>query len=187
MKFCRYICAATSIGAVHFLNPETFEVIKIWQAHPTEVHDMDAHNNYLVTCGKAPRLYGPQMLEHFAKVYDLQKLQQLSPVNFPGGAAFVRIVPKLSTTAIIATQTGRLQVVDLMNPDTVNLHQADVACIRTLTLAPSGSAWAMLDQDNTIRLWGGSREKLRFAEHPNPTEFADEISPMPPMGLDSDL
>ena len=187
MKFCRYICAATNTGFVNFLNPETFQVIKTWHAHASEVHDMDAHNNYLVTCGKAPRHFGPQMFEHFAKVYDLQKLQQLSPINFPGGAAFVRIVPKLSTTAVIATQAGRLQVVDLMNPDTVNLHQADVACIRNLTLAPSGSVWAMLDQDNAIRLWGGSRENLRYAENPSPTEFADDVPPVPSMSIDSDL
>ena len=187
MKLCRYICAATNTGAVHFLNPETFDLIKTWQAHHSEIHDMDAHSNYLVTCGKAPRPYGPQSLEHFAKVYDIQKLQQLSPINFPGGAAFIRIVPKLSTTAVIATQTGRLQVVDLMNPDTVNLHQADVAFIRTLILAPSGSVWAMLDQDNNIRLWGGSREKMRYAENPNPTEFADDARPVTFMGFDSDL
>lgn len=188
MRNSQYICAGTTSGAVNFLDPNDFRVVKTWQAHAASIHDMDANKNYLVTCGWSNRPHGPPALDHYAQVFDLKRLAQLPPIPFPGGAAFIKIVPTMSTTSVVAAQTGRLQVVDLMNPDTVNLHQANVSgYITNLILAPSGSAWAVVDQDNFVHLWGGSREKLRYTNVNNPIEFADEVCHLPHMALESDL
>ncbi|KAL9029431.1 MAG: hypothetical protein Q9196_002325 [Gyalolechia fulgens] len=189
MRFCRYICAATNSGAINFLDPGTLDVIKSWQAYSSKVSDMDAQNNYLVTCGWSSRPYGGgAFLESFAKVYDLRKLEQLPPIPFHGGAAYVQLHPKLSTTSILSSATGQVHVVDLMNPNTSNLHQVILGNYMShLVLAPSGAAWAIADNDGVVHIWGLSRSKLRYTESAAPVEFADEGFPPPSMGIESDL
>ncbi|KAI4168471.1 MAG: hypothetical protein LQ343_006358 [Gyalolechia ehrenbergii] len=188
MKFCRYICAATNSGAINFLDPDTLDVIKSWQAYSSKVSDMDAQNNYLVTCGWSSRPYGGAFLESFAKVYDLRKLEQLPPIPFHGGAAYVQLHPKLSTTSILSSATGQVQVVDLMNPNTSNLHQVILGNYMShLVLAPSGAAWAIADNDGVVQIWGLSRSKLRYTESAAPVEFADEEFPPPSLGIESEL
>jgi PAB-dependent poly(A)-specific ribonuclease subunit 2 len=163
------------------LDPNTFKVIKTWKAHAAAISDMDAQNNFLVTCGYSPRHQQSFMLDPLANVYDLRMLRPLPPIPFHAGAAFVRMHPKMSTTSIVASQSGQLQVVDLMNPNTVNLRQANVSSyLTTLELAPSGDALALADADCSIHLWG-SPEKLRFSEFSNPTELPDVPASSPPI------
>ena len=173
MKLSRYICAATSSGSVDLLDPNTFKIVKSWKAHAAGINDMDAQNNFLVTCGFSPRQQSAFMLDPLANVYDLKNLTPLPPIPFHAGAAYVRMHPRMSTTGIVASQNGQLQVVDLMNPNTVNLRQAVISSYLTnLELAPSGEALALADADCSIQLWG-SPSKLHFAEFSNPVEFAD--------------
>lgn len=186
MKSSHYICAATSTGSVNMLDPNTFTIVKTWKAHSAGINDMDAQNNFLVTCGWSPRHQGSYMLDPLANVYDLKTMMPLPPIPFHAGAAFVRMHPRMSTTSIVASQTGQLQVVDLMNPNTANLRQANISSyMMGLELAPSGEALAMTDAECTIHLWG-SPTKMHFAEYSNTTEFADTTAPPPPMDWNSD-
>ncbi|KAL9037628.1 MAG: hypothetical protein Q9180_003610 [Flavoplaca navasiana] len=190
MKFCRYICAGTTSGAVHFLEPDTLSSVKTWQAHSANLSDMDAQDSYLVTCGWSTRPYGPPTLESFAKVYDLKKLEQLPPIPFHTGAAFVQMHPKLSTTSIVSSMSGQLQVANILDPNTSNLLQANLGSYMSqshLVLAPSGAAWALADLEGVIQIWAGSLNNLRFAESAAPTEFADEVFPPTFMDIDSDI
>ncbi|KAL8736688.1 MAG: hypothetical protein Q9166_000054 [cf. Caloplaca sp. 2 TL-2023] len=190
MKFCRYVCAGTTSGAVHFLDPDTLLSVKTWQAHSAKISDMDAQDSYLVTCGWSTRPYGPPTLESFAKVYDLKKLEQLPPIPFHGGAAFVQMHPKLSTTSIISSMSGQLQVANILDPNTSNLLQANLGNYMSqshLVLAPSGAAWALADIDGVIQIWAASLDKLRFTESAAPTEFAGDVFPLPFMGIDADI
>ncbi|KAL8786647.1 MAG: hypothetical protein Q9213_002676 [Squamulea squamosa] len=190
MKFCRYICAGTSTGAVHFLDPDTLSYIKTWQAHSANLSDMDAQDSYLVTCGWSTRPHGPPTLESFAKVYDLKKLEQLPPIPFHTGAAFVQMHPKLSTTSIISSMNGQLQVANILDPNTSNLLQANLGNYMSqshLVLTPSGAAWALAELDGSVQIWAGSPDNLRFTESAVPIEFADEVFPLPYMDIDSDI
>lgn len=180
MKLSRYICAATSTGSVNILDPNTFRVIKTWRAHAAGINDMDAQNNFLVTCGYSPRQQQGYMLDPLANVFDLRSLVPLPPIPFHAGAAYVRMHPRMSTTGIVASQTGQMQVVDLMNPNTVNLRQAIVSNYLTnLELATSGEALALADADCSIHLWG-SPSKLHFTDIASPTEFPDVPAAAPP-------
>jgi len=143
---------------------------------------MDVQNNFLVTCGLSPRHGQNYMVDPMANVFDLRTLKQMPPIPFPAGAAFVRMHPRMNTTGIIASQTGQMQVVDLMNPNTINLRHANVTSYLTmLEIAPSGEAFALVDAECSIHLWG-SPSKIHFAELSNPTEFADPA--MPPKKVD---
>ncbi|KAI9681788.1 MAG: poly(A)-specific ribonuclease [Trizodia sp. TS-e1964] len=173
-----YICAATNSGSINILDPSSFHIVKSWRAHAA-INDIDAKNSYLVTCGFSLRQQQNWVLDPLANVFDLRTLTQLAPIPFHAGAAYVRMHPKMSTTGIVASQTGQLQVVDLMNPNTVNVRQANTSSyLSMLDFAPSGEALVLADIECSIHLWG-SPSKVRFTEFGNPTEFADLVAPAP--------
>jgi len=171
----QYICAATSTGTVQLLNTKTFAVIKAWKAHMGWVHDMDANSSFLLTCGWSPRQQFGNMLDPLAKVFDLKTLMPLPPVSFQAGAAFVRMHPRMLTTAIIASQSGQLQQVDIMNSSMVTVRQVNLvdSYLLNLDIAPSGEALALADSGCTIQLWG-SPARLSFTSYSNATEFPDQ-------------
>ena len=179
LKKSRYICAATDNGAVNILDSD-FKVIKTWKAHGTAINDMDARNDFLVTCGFSVRHMGTSIVDPLANVYDLKTLRSLPPIPFHAGAAFVRLHPKLQTTSFVASQTGQMQVVDLMNPNTVNLRQANVSFMMGMELSNSGEALAISDADCSIHLWG-SPSKVHFSKRSRETEFADPQPARPPL------
>src|SRR2546421_6547382 len=172
MRKSRYICAATEDGSINLLDSE-FKVIKTWKAHGTTINDMDARNDFLVTCGFSIRHLGTPIVDPLANVYDLKNLRPLPPLPFHAGAASVRLHPKLQTTSFVASQTGMLQVVDLMNPnDAINIRQANIQFMLGMEIAPSGDALAISDADCSIHLWG-SPAKVRFNGISKETEFSD--------------
>ncbi|PYH85008.1 putative PAB-dependent poly(A)-specific ribonuclease subunit [Aspergillus uvarum CBS 121591] len=178
MKKSRYLCAATDTGSVNALSLNDFSVVKSWKAHGTAVNDMDARNDLLVTCGFSVRHLGAPIVDPLANVYDLKTLSPLPPIPFHAGAAYVRMHPKLHTTSFVASQTGQLQVVDLMNPNAINLRQANVSFMLGIDLSPSGEALAINDAECQIHLWG-SPAKVHFNEMSKEIEFAD-VTPRPP-------
>ena len=188
MRFNRYICAATSSGAIDFLDPLTLNVIKSWQAHTAKINSMDAKNDFLITCGWSTRPYGHSpSLDTLAKVFDLKRLEQLAPISFHAGAAFVQIHPKTSTTSVISSQSGQIHVTDIMDAENIKmLHVTLSSSLIGLVMSPSGNVWAIADQDNVVSIWG-SLNNLQFCETSNPIEFADEVAHVPYMPIDSDL
>lgn len=178
MRKNRCLCAGTDMGLVNAVSLQDFRVVKSWKAHGTAVNDMDARNDLLVTCGFSVRHLGAPIADPLANVYDLKNLSPLPPIPFHAGAAYVRMHPKLHTTSFVASQTGQLQVVDLMNPNAINLRQANVPFMLGIDLSPSGEALAINDTECSIHLWG-SPAKVHFNEMSKEVEFAD-VTPRPP-------
>ncbi|RVD88607.1 uncharacterized protein DFL_002785 [Arthrobotrys flagrans] len=177
MRRDRVICCGTATGSVNIIDPNSFKIIKTIRAHGATVSDIDAQNNILLTCGYSSRQTG-FVLDPLVNIYDLRTFRSLPPVPFPAGAAFCRMHPKMSTTGIIASQTGQFQIIDIANPNVVNLRQANVSnYISSLELAPSGDALALADTDAILQLWG-KPDKIRFTELSNPIEW--QSVPMPP-------
>lgn len=185
MKLSRYICAATSTGSVDFLDPVTLEVIKTWQAHSSKINSMDVRTDALLTCGWSKKSYGPPQLDHIVKVFDIKNLEVLAPLPYPSGAAFVQIHPRMSTTTLIASQHGQLHLLDFVNPDNATMLYVQVLSVTSISISPSGNLWAIVDQDDTIHLWGNP-ENLQFTVAAEPTEFADEALGARSMGVDDD-
>ena len=170
----QYICAATTTGSVQLLDLKTLALLKTWKAHMGWINDMDANSSFLVSCGWSPRQQFGNMLDPLAKVFDLKTLMPLPPVPFHAGAAFVRMHPRMLTTGIIASQTGQLQLVDIMNSSMVNVRQVNLVDhhLLNLEIAPSGEALALADSMCTIQLWG-SPSRMAFTNYGNATEFPD--------------
>ncbi|RMD42743.1 hypothetical protein DV735_g2365, partial [Chaetothyriales sp. CBS 134920] len=172
MRKARHICAATNDGNIHILSLADFSLLSTWEAHATAVNDMDARDDFLVTCGSSSRALGPRVLDPMAKVYDLKKLKSLSPMPFHAGAAYIRLHPKLQTTSFVTSQTGQIQVLDIMNPTSVSLKQTNVSYLYGLEVSSSGDAIVVKDSLGTVSLWG-SRSKLKFNIMSKETPFAD--------------
>ncbi|KAG6034725.1 poly(A)-specific ribonuclease [Claviceps citrina] len=181
MKRGRYICAATKSGTVNLLDPVSLTVVKSWNAHSALINDMDAQHDFIVTCGYSLRQGQTYMLDPFLNVFDIKKMSSMPPIPFPAGAAYVRMHPRMLTTSIVVSQSGQMHVVDLMNPNTSNVRQANVMnYLSMFEIAPSGEAIALTDADCYIHLWG-SPSKLRFVDLPTPVEFAtpdDHVAPL---------
>lgn len=181
MKRGRYICAATKSGSVNLLDPVSFAVVKTWNAHSALINDMDAQHDFIVTCGYSLRQGQNYMLDPFLNVFDIKQMSSMPPIPFPAGAAYVRMHPRMLTTSIVVSQTGQLHVVDLMNPNTSNVRQANVLTYLSMfEIAPSGEAMALTDPECYIHLWG-SHSKLHFVDLPTPIEFATPEEPLPPI------
>jgi PAB-dependent poly(A)-specific ribonuclease subunit 2 len=178
----QYLCAATKNGGIHILDSGSLSVIKVFEGHTGSISDMDAKGDFLATCGWSPRQQYAYMLDPFTNVFSLKTLKQLPPIPFHTGAAFVRMHPRMSTTAIIASQNGQMQVIDLMNPDSANLRQINLydSYLAGFEMAPSGEAFALADSNSHVHLWG-SPTKVHFPEYSNPTEFADHHIAPPSM------
>lgn len=177
MKRSRYICAATTGSTVHLLDPLTFSIVNIWNTQSAVIHDMDAQHEFIVTCGATPRPQG-LMFDLFVNVFDPKNMQFMPPVGFPAGAAFVRMHPRMSSTSLVVSQSGQIHVVDLMNPNTTNIRQANCAQAIMVDIAPSGDAVAIADQAGNIHLWGShSSGKMVFTQLNNPIETATPEDP----------
>jgi PAB-dependent poly(A)-specific ribonuclease subunit 2 len=181
MKRGRYICAATKTGSVNLLDPVSFEVVKSWNAHSALINDMDAQHDFIVTCGFSLRQGQNYVLDPFLNVFDIKKMSSMSPIPFPAGAAYVRMHPRMLTTSIIVSQSGQMHIVDLMNPNTSNVRQANVlSYLNMFEIAPSGEAIALTDVECHIHLWG-SPSKLHFVDLATPVDFATPEEPIPPV------
>jgi len=184
MKRSRYICAATMTGAVHLIDPTTFEVVKTWQPHAAYINDMDAQGDFIVTCGASMKPAQGCMLDLYVNVYDLKNMTAMSPVPFPPGAAYVRLHPRMLTTSIVISQLGQMHVVDLLNPNAGNVRYAQY--LTTFEIAPSGEALAMAGVDGGIvHLWG-SPSKVRFNDLQAPIELPPPPEPSPIVDLSPD-
>lgn len=181
------ICAATSTGFIHVIEPTTCTVTRIWKAHAGWINDMDIRSDILVTCGWSQRQQQGFALDHLANVFDLKTLMPLPPLPFPPGAAYVRMHPKMSTTCIVASQTGLMYAVDIMNPDTPAMKHANMLDTHMLglDLAPSGEALALTDAQCSIHLWG-SPSKIQFADFPISTDFVDTPAPVTTLDFSPD-
>ena len=186
MRLGRYICAATSTGAVDFLDPMTLTLVKSWQAHTASISDMAVSNNSLVSCGRALRPHGPAMLESLAKVYDLKSMQQMAPIPFPTGAAYVQVHPKLSTTCVLGAPNGQLQVIDLVNHNTSNIIMLG-SFITHFTVSGSGNIWALADENNAIHLWGSPNKIMNFNDNIQLPEYAEDEEQLPHIGIDEEV
>lgn len=178
-----YICAATASGSVQLLDAKSFDVIKTWKAHMNWINDLDANPSFLVTCGWSSRQHYGNMLDPLAKVFDLKTLMPLPPLGFHAGAAYVRLHPRMQSTAMVASQNGQVQLMDIMNSSMITFRQINLvqdAFLLGIEIAPSGEALALADSMCSIHLWGNA-SKVHYTDYSNPTEFADGSLPDKPI------
>ncbi|KAF7542629.1 hypothetical protein G7Z17_g11415 [Cylindrodendrum hubeiense] len=169
----------TSKGTAEILVAGLQDTMLVIDLIKALISDMDAQHDFIVTCGYSLRQGQNYMLDPFLNVFDIKKMSSMPPIPFPAGAAYVRMHPRMLTTSIVVSQSGQIHIVDLMNPNTSNVRQANVLTYLSMfEIAPSGEAMALTDAECLIHLWG-SPTKLHFVDLPTPIEFATPEEPLP--------
>lgn len=166
----RHICAATDDGKVHVLNASDYSILKIFDAHSSAVSDMDTRNDYLVTIGL--RSLNPPAVDHLIRVFDLKSLNSLSIVQLQINASYIRLHPKLQTTSIVASQTGSLQIPDILNSEqTPSQIISNIQFTTGVEISQSGDAMLITDGGGFIYLWT-TPGKVKFNNMSRETDFA---------------
>ena len=92
----------------------------------------------------------------FVKVYDVRMMRALLPVAFPAGPTLLRFHPKLSSTAIVTSQTGLFQVIDItVTSGGTDVFQMDTmgTAVTCMDLSPSGDVLAFGDSSGILHEW----------------------------------
>jgi len=190
----RYIALGRTNGCVDIFDPKSDSIVKTFLSSTGKLSDIDLQEHTLATCGFSQR-HGSYVLDPLVNVYDLRTLKPLAPIAFPAGASFVRLHPKLSSVAFIASKTGQLQVVDMYNPANVSLYQVDAGpMVSMLELSATGDFLAIVDGYSLLHLWSHNPEhssmsakvplELPAMPEPNTTRVAiDEDIPLNTIGM----
>lgn len=169
------VISGKSNGLVDVIDPNSNQVVKTFRAHGGVISDMDAKETTILTCGYSMRKTG-LVLDPLVNIFDLRAGKSLPPLAFPAGAAFVKLHPKLSTCAFVASHTGQIQILDFANPTSsqVRLHQASLGSTGILSdfaVSPSGGFLALADGPE-IQLWNNrSDDSGSFNEFAAPIDF----------------
>jgi hypothetical protein len=54
------------------------------------------------------------------KIYDLRSMKPLSPLPFPSGPAFINLLPMRSSSLVVTSNQGLVNIVDTSNPTSAN-------------------------------------------------------------------
>lgn len=175
------IIAGKTNGMVDIIDPNSNQVVKTFRAHGGIISDMDTKETTILTCGYTRRATG-LILDPLVNIFDIRAGKSLAPLAFPAGAGFVKLHPKLSTCAFVASHTGQIQILDFANPASsqVRLHQASLnstGVLSGLTVSPSGDYLALADGPY-VQLWNNRKldsdhsvPAAAFNEYAKPIEF----------------
>lgn len=175
----RLICAGSTKGDVVLIDPVSLQVVRKIPAHSGGLVDLDSRDNVLLTCGHTYR-GSSYLLDPLLNIYDLRTFRPQPPVPFPAGAAFVRLHPKMSTTCLVSSVSGQLQMLDFVNPAMAFLYQANIPYISALDFSTSGDYFALAGSSGSVQVWG-TPEASTFTEFGRPVEWAD--SPLDTLGV----
>lgn len=105
-------------------------------------------------------------------------MRPMAPIVFHPGAAFIRLHPRMSTTAVIASQNGQMQTIDITNPAMASIRHINLSeesHLLGLDVSTSGNALILNDSVGYLQLWG-QPAKMNFTDYSNPVEFGDSTS-----------
>jgi hypothetical protein len=126
-------------------------------------------------------------------------MKPLSPVPFPAGPAFIDLMPKRSSSLVITSNQGLVNIVDTSNPSSVNefyqvlITSLAAACNLTLqfqldtpafissaAVSPTGAYMAFGDSDGIIHIMTATNEGMPFNGYEGqPVEWADPPEILP--------
>ncbi|KAH0830330.1 ubiquitin carboxyl-terminal hydrolase-domain-containing protein [Lanmaoa asiatica] len=155
-------------------------------AHASGVQDLQATGNFFFTIGSSSRR-GHEFPDPLVKVYDLRNMRPLPPIPFSDGPAFINLLPKHTSSLVVTSAQGLVNVVDVSNTNT-----SDSTPPHTSHLPPSHQTaltWPLATALGIIHLLtaaDGSFEHFFNGFQGQPVEWADVPEPLPEINwLDS--
>ncbi|KAG9318200.1 ubiquitin carboxyl-terminal hydrolase-domain-containing protein [Chiua virens] len=146
-----------------------------------KVYSLFSHFYLSLTC---PR-HGHDFPDPLVKVYDLRNLKPLPPVPFSDGPAFINLLPKQSSSLVITSAQGLVNVVDVSDTNTSGFYHIDTtSCITSAAVSSNGSYLAFGDAVGTIHLLTAAEESSEpffNGFQGQPVEWADVPEPLSPL------
>ncbi|KAH7927078.1 PAB-dependent poly(A)-specific ribonuclease subunit PAN2 [Leucogyrophana mollusca] len=154
------------------------------QAHTSGVQDLQSSGNYFFTIGWSIRR-GHDFPDPLVKVYDLRTMRPLPPVPFSDGPSFINILPKHSSSLVVTSAQGLVNVVDVSDYSKASgFYQLETASYITSTsVSSNGSFIAFGDGVGVVHLMTATAsddtEQLFNGFEGQPIEWADVPEPLP--------
>ncbi|KAH9999109.1 PAB-dependent poly-A-specific ribonuclease subunit PAN2 [Russula vinacea] len=151
------------------------------KAHASEIQGLQSSGNYVYTIGWGLRQSRP-VPDPLVKIYDLRSMKPLSPLPFPSGPAFINLLPMRSSSLVVTSNQGLVNIVDTSNPTSANeFYQLDTpAFISSAAVSPTGAYMAFGDSDGVIHIMTAANEDMPFNGYEGqPVEWADSPEPLP--------
>lgn len=151
------------------------------KAHASEMQGLQSSGNYVYTIGWGLRQSRP-VPDPLVKIYDLRSMKPLPPVPFPMGPAFINVLPKRSSSLVVTSNQGLVNIVDTSNPTSANeFYQLDMhAFISSAAVSLTGAYMAFGDSDGVIHIMTAANEDMPFNGYEGqPVEWIDSPDPLP--------
>ncbi|ORX47159.1 hypothetical protein DM01DRAFT_1293001 [Hesseltinella vesiculosa] len=195
----RSICCGSMLGEVTLRDPRTMKVEQRIQAHTATMSDLDVSGNLLLTCGFSQR-QGSLVMDPLVKVYDIRMaVRSLAPIPFPSGPMFLKMHPTLSSTCLIASQTGQFQMCDVSSLSmgalvpTSQFYQVQTSSyITSMDISSSGQTLAIGDGNSFVYQFA-DRENYTMNPYsipvvtpdtsPAPNVIVNDSSPLSSIGM----
>lgn len=87
------------------------------KAHLGGVQGLDSAGNFVYSIGWGLRQSRP-VTDQFIKIYDLRMLRPLTPIPFLAGPSFINVHPRRSSTLIVSSAHGLVNIIDVLNQGT---------------------------------------------------------------------
>ncbi|ETW85417.1 hypothetical protein HETIRDRAFT_432176 [Heterobasidion irregulare TC 32-1] len=153
------------------------------KAHESEIQGLQSSGNCVYTIGWGLRQSRP-IPDPLVKVYDMRVMRPLPPVPFPAGPAFINSLPRRSSSIVVTSNQGLVNIVDTSNPtNATEFYQLDTQVpISSVAVSPTGAYMAFGDADGVIHLMTAADDE---GVHPfngfegQPVEWADTPEPLP--------
>ncbi|KAG8872977.1 poly(A)-specific ribonuclease [Tulasnella sp. 331] len=122
-------------------------------AHSGGIQGLEISGNQIFTCGWGFRQSRPHP-DPLVKVYDIRSLKPLPPIPFAQGPAHVSVHPRKSSSLVITSAEGLVNIVDLSNPVSGQEYQQlpIASYISSVAFSPTGAYIAFGDADGYIHM-----------------------------------
>ncbi|TCD70609.1 poly(A)-specific ribonuclease [Steccherinum ochraceum] len=154
-------------------------------AHLSGVQGLQASGNFIFTIGAGIR-QGRPFPDPLVKVYDIRTMRPLPPVPFSGGPSFLDRLPNRSSTIVVTSQEGLVNVVDVSNPSDSEFYQlVTPSYLTSAAVSATGTFMAFGDSDGSIHLLSAAEDGLSMPLNGfegQPVEWAE--APEPPQDVD---
>ncbi|KAG8827255.1 poly(A)-specific ribonuclease [Serendipita sp. 399] len=151
------------------------------RAHQGSIQAIEASGNWIYTIGWTSR-HGRPIPDTLVKIFDSRNLKAMSSFNFSAGPSFLNVHPKKSTILVLASNTGVVNIVDVLHPTSGEFHQLEVpSYVSSSAVSPTADYIAFGDADGVIHLLGTVKDDelpLNGFEG-QPVEWPDEPEPLP--------
>ncbi|CCA66899.1 related to PAN2-component of Pab1p-stimulated poly(A) ribonuclease [Serendipita indica DSM 11827] len=153
----------------------------IVKAHQGSVQAIESSGNWIYSIGWSS-LNGRPIPDPVVKIFDSRNLKLASSFNFAAGPSFLNVHPVKSTTLVLTSNSGVVNIVDVLNPSLGEFHQLDVASYLTSSaISPNAGYISFGDAEGIIHVLTASEndaEPFNGFEG-RPVEWADEPAEPP--------